>query len=355
MPVISSRKRAGFALAAIAILLVMTLPADAQNSLGLGRPEQIIRPEGYFAPVLLWIQAQQQAFYQAMTDALKSIRSGGGGAWLLAGLSFAYGVLHAAGPGHGKAVISSYMLANEVQLKRGIVLSFGSALLQALTAIAMIGALTLVLRGLGYRSADMTRYLEIASYAAITLLGAWLLWRKLTGGGHGHEHGHSHGHTHSHEHEHHHHGHEHHDHGHGHHGHEDHGHHHLNAGEAACPDCGHMHAPDPALLEGKIGLREAWSAVLAVGLRPCSGALIVLTFAFLNGLYAAGIASVFAMAAGTGITVAALASLAVGAKSLALRLSGADRASERVHRIIEITGAGLVFLLGATLLAASLY
>ena len=108
------------------------------------------------------------------------------------------------------------------------------------------------------------------------------------------------------------------------------------------------------MLKGNMGIREAWTAVLAVGLRPCTGALIVLTFAFLNGLYLAGIGAVFAMAAGTGITVAILASMAVGAKNLALRLAGANEASAVVHRGIEIAGAAVVFLLGLTLLLASL-
>ena len=58
--------------------------------------------------------------------------------WLLIGLSFAYGIFHAAGPGHGKAVISSYMVANEVALKRGILLSFVSALMQGLTAVVVM-------------------------------------------------------------------------------------------------------------------------------------------------------------------------------------------------------------------------
>ena len=60
------------------------------------------------------------------------MRTDGSKMWLLVGLSFAYGIFHAAGPGHGKAVISSYMLANEVALRRGILLSFVSAFLQAL-------------------------------------------------------------------------------------------------------------------------------------------------------------------------------------------------------------------------------
>ncbi|MCB1459628.1 MAG: delayed-early response protein/equilibrative nucleoside transporter, partial [Nitratireductor sp.] len=171
-------------------------------------------------------------------------------------------------------------------------------------------------------------------------------WRKVFARGHSHD---AHLHAPSNDH----------NHAHGHHGHDPahpHGHHHHHHGEGeVCSDCGHLHAPDPAQLQGKFGLRQAWSAIVAVGLRPCSGAIIVLTFAFLNGLYAAGILSTLAMALGTGITVATLAALAVGAKDIAIRIGGAAERSATIHRIIEIGGALLVFLLGLTLLSASLY
>ena len=316
---------AGLALCVAVLLLLIAEAAQAQNSLGIGRPEQAIRPEGPFAGILFWIQQQQQAFYKLLTGELQAMRGSATHLWTLVGLSFAYGIFHAAGPGHGKAVISSYMLANEVAARRGIVLSFASAFLQAVTAIAIISVLLFFLRGAGLRQGDLTRWLEIASYAGVTLLGAWLLYAKITGRGHSHHdyHGsHEHGHVHDHEHAH---------------------------------DDDHLHAPDPKQLRGDFGLKEAWSAIIAVGLRPCTGAIIVLTFAFLNGLYFAGIASTFAMALGTGMTVASLAAIAVWAKDLAIYVSGASGSAARVHRGIEIGGAALVFLLGLTLLSASLY
>jgi ABC-type nickel/cobalt efflux system permease component RcnA len=87
--------------------------------------------------------------------------------------------------------------------------------------------------------------------------------------------------------------------------------------------------------------KTAWSAVAAVGLRPCSGALIVLSFAFLNGLWAGGVLSV-------------LATIAVTAKNWAVAIAGDGRAGNRVHATIEIAGAAMVFLLGLALLGASL-
>jgi ABC-type nickel/cobalt efflux system permease component RcnA len=315
--------------------------AHAQSSLGIGVNEAVTPSSGLLGGLMNWINVQQQGFYRSLTGAMKAMRDEGSGAWMIVALSFAYGIFHAAGPGHGKAVISSYMLANEVALRRGIVLSFISAFLQAATAIVVILLAFLVLRGTAVSMTDATRFLETASYALIALFGAWLLWSKaaprlrgmmgaapahsLSAAQAGHRHDEYCGHG-------------------------------AAAGSGfVCESCGHSHAPDPALLSGdRFDWRTAWTAVAAVGLRPCSGALIVLTFALLNGLWAAGILSVLAMALGTAITVSALAALAVTAKNRAVALAGDGRAGNRVHAVIEIGGAGLVLVLGLVLLTASL-
>ena len=102
------------------------------------------------------------------------------------------------------------------------------------------------------------------------------------------------------------------------------------------------------------GLRDTLAVIVSVGLRPCTGALIVLTFAFLNGLWLAGLVSVFAMALGTAITVSALATLAVTAKNVALRISGASALSGPVAQGIEIAGAVVIILMGLALLGGAL-
>jgi nickel/cobalt exporter len=313
--------------------------AHAQSPLGIGTAEPGFRTTGVFGGLFAWINAQQQGFYRLITGALKEMRDNPWAASTLVGLSFGYGVFHAAGPGHGKAVISSYMLANEVELKRGVLLSFLSSLLQGLVAILLVGAAYLLLRGTAISMTRATHALEVASYALIAAFGAWLLFRKLRGpkrrpaalgAAVATEHDHVHVHDH-------------------------HAHHHDHAHGEVCSTCGHAHAPDPVLLKGdRFALREAWSAIVAVGLRPCSGALIVLTFALLNGLYLGGILSVLAMSIGTAITVSILATLAVTAKGVALRFAGDGSAGVRVGNAIEIAGAALVLLLGLLLLGASL-
>lgn len=283
----------------------------------------------------------QSDFYQKLVGALRAFRSNPNAAWLLIGLSFAYGVFHAAGPGHGKAIISSYVVANNETLKKGVVLSFVSAFAQAVTAILLVGVAAVIFNLTSIAIQDTARWFEIGSYVLITGLGAWLLWQKAlrplvvparSGLAHAHAHGH---------------------HGHDHHDHHDHDHH---IGEdGVCSTCGHAHAPTPDMLQGDISIGRAASIVLAVGLRPCSGALVVLVFALSQGMIAAGIASTLAMAVGTGITVSLLAGLAVGAKDFAVKLSGEGSVfAERVHKTIEIGGALLVFGLGATLLIAAL-
>ncbi|TPM09040.1 nickel/cobalt transporter [Mesorhizobium sp. B2-3-11] len=359
--------------------------AHAQSSLGIGVNDGMAPTTGPFAHILMWINLRQQEFYRALATAMKAMRQDNSKLWVLIGLSFAYGIFHAAGPGHGKAVISSYMVANEVALKRGILLSFVSALLQGLTAILVMLLAYFVLRGTTISMTDAAWFMEIMSFALVTLFGAWLLWRKLgpsvlrlfgkgpayslsaahaghSHAGHSHVGGHSHGaHDHAaHAQSHALHAHDDRDHAHGHsHDHHDHGAHdhahHDHADGEVCETCGHSHAPDPAMLSGdRFDWRTAWSAVAAVGIRPCSGALIVLSFALLNGLWLGGLLSVLAMSIGTAITVSALATLAVTAKNWAVYFAGGGRMGNRIHSIVEIGGAAFVFLFGLLLLSASL-
>ncbi|ESX72403.1 nickel/cobalt transporter [Mesorhizobium sp. M0027] len=379
-PVTKPSLRLALGLLAAAFVMTHFLgSAHAQSSLGIGTNDGMApTATGPFAHILMWINLRQQEFYHALAGAMKAMRQDGSKMWLLIGLSFAYGIFHAAGPGHGKAVISSYMVANEVALRRGIMLSFVSALLQALTAIVVMLLAYFVLRGTAISMTDAAWFLEIMSYVFVTLFGAWLLWRKagpailrlfganpgysLSAAHAGHSHaGHSHSahahaaHSHAlHAHDDHDHAHDHHDHGAHDHAHAAHDHHSHAAGEV-CETCGHSHAPDPALLSGdRFDWRTAWSAVAAVGIRPCSGALIVLSFALLNGLWFGGILSVLAMALGTAITVSALATLAVTAKNWAVYFAGDGRMGNRIHSFVEIGGAAFVFLFGLLLLSASL-
>lgn len=358
--------------AVLALALSAAAAHAAPSPFGVGLPEQSLSSGGILSGFFAWVSAQQTAFYGALTSSLKQMKADGSAGWWLMGLSFLYGVFHAAGPGHGKAVISSYVLANGETLRRGIVISFASALAQAVTAVMVIGLASIVLRMTSIAITETTRWLEIGSYAAVAGLGLYLVWRKIVRPlltprkvvalgaqavvacdhhdhhshhtherthGHAHEVRHAHAHTHTHDHGH--------DHGHGH------GHDHDHAAGEVCASCGHLHAPPPQMLAGDFSLSRAWTVILAVGLRPCTGALVVLVFAISQGLAWAGVAATFAMAIGTGLTVSALATIAVLAKDAAMRTVG-GRGAARLHAAIEGFGALVVLALGSTLLIAAL-
>lgn len=310
----------------------------AQNPFGAPKSAQAAEPE--VSGLIGWLLAKQSEFYRQMSSTIRAAKSDGSAVWTLLFISFAYGIFHAAGPGHGKAVIASYLVANRETARRGIALSFASALMQSLVAILIVGISAWILNATAKTMCKAEGAIEIASYGLIALFGLRLVWVKgrtfiralqaaqpvpaIAGLPHDH---HDHGHHHSHAHDH-------------------HGHDHVHD-----EHCGHSHGPTPSELAGPGGWRRGFAAILTVGIRPCSGAILVLVFALAQGLFWAGIAATFLMGLGTAITVATIAVIAVSAKDIAFRLSGArDGGGALFMRGIEFGAAALVLLFGAGLL-----
>jgi nickel/cobalt transporter (NicO) family protein len=357
-------------LVVVAVILLVAGAVDVILAQGgpFGGPRPQSAPPPAAGGVLGWVFAKQAEFYRALSGAIRAAKADGSAAWTLFGISFLYGVFHAAGPGHGKAVISSYLVANEETWRRGVVLSFASALLQALVAVAIVGIAAALLNATAATMKRTVDVIEIVSYALIILIGLRLLWVKgraffttlrtlhrpaavgaaVTPAHHHHDHAHDH-HDHAGRHDHHQHDHDHahhqHDHsGHGH-AHHDHDHHeHASA-------WGHAHAPEPQELAGPGGWQRGLSAIVAVGLRPCSGAILVLVFSLAQGLFWAGVVSTFIMGLGTAITVAAIATIAVGAKAWAGHLASTRSGYGMLAmRGIEVGAAAVIVAFGALLL-----
>ncbi|MFG1299266.1 nickel/cobalt transporter [Xanthobacter sp. V3C-3] len=310
---------------ALAMLLTLVLYPDIAFAQGFGPPGgQKATPFGLggAAPaptgITGYILARQAEFYRALVQAVRASKQDGNATFLLAGLSFAYGVFHAAGPGHGKAVISSYLLADGGTLRRGAVLALASGMVQAVVAIVFVGVLALVLNATAVSMARAMNVIEIAAYGGIGLFGLYLAivkGRTLVAAARG-ESGHVHG--------------------------DDCG-------------CGDTHAPDPALLNGRGGWRRAAVAVVSAGARPCSGAILVLTFALSQGVFASGVASAFAMGLGTALMVTLIAGVAVYGKRLAVRLASRDDRRARIFGLgIELGAALLVMAFGFALLTGYL-
>ena len=293
----------------------------------LGLPEAAASAWGRLA---VEIQAVQRDLHRQLAEAMNAVQAeGAAAAWTLISLSFLYGVFHAAGPGHGKVVISTYLLTQESELRRGLLLSFAASLCQGATAIlavaATAGLLSLSLR----QTQGAANHLEMVSYALIALLGAALmatrarrLLRRQPAVHHDHDH---------------------------HHGHDHHGQDH--------DSCGHDHGPDRAALEQPLSWRSFAGMVLSIGIRPCSGAILVLLVAYSLDLRWAGMAAVLAMSLGTALTVALLATLSVYARKTSLRLvemlPGSRRGLARAIDLVALAGGAVILLLGLLLLQAA--
>ena len=270
----------GSAVCLLAWLFAPPVALPVKAPFGLGSREALPQPGGIGAVLL----AYQSSFVIGLQHALEAVKHDAWAFWSLLGVGFAYGVFHAAGPGHGKAVISAYIVANEKALKTGFLLSLCASLLQALTAIAIVTVLSFIFRATAARMNTVTQGVELFSFALIAVLGLAMTWRKAGAFMA------------------------------------------LIRAKAGLPfvgdGCGHVHMPGPDEFSRLTHWREFAGVVVSAGTRPCSGALVILVFALSQGVYAAGIAATFAIAVGTAITTGAIAALAVFAKMLALKLAG---------------------------------
>jgi nickel/cobalt transporter (NicO) family protein len=323
-------------LRAIIVLLWLMLaaaPVAAQDPFAAPPAAQQTQPQAQSPPtwtqsIVAYVQDWQSQLYRQVATTLRALKHDGalGPLFALLGIAFMYGVLHAAGPGHGKAVIAAYLAADDSAFSRGIVLSFLSSAAQAFTAIVGVGILALVV---GMIARDVTAIaftLERISYVMIAGIGLYLIWRGARGwlgfGGAGHAHGHHH-----------------HNHGHGHvHG----------------PDCKHGdHSDHLALPTSKplLGnLRETAAVIVSIGIRPCQGSVFILLLALALGVFWAGVLAALAVALGTALTVSAIAVLTVTARKTAnVLLTSKPVWLEIGGRVVAILAGAFIMWIGLAL------
>jgi nickel/cobalt exporter len=333
------------AIGAIAILLVVLfgaaigewmttqLPPVSRNPFSVGISEGGAASNG-IAAMILNIQAR---FSEAMTKSLSLIKQGESGLISFIAIGFAYGIFHAAGPGHGKAVIAAYAFSREKAIGRTIAMASAAAALQSFVAIALVTILSLLIRVTAPTMRNATQLIELISFLAISMVGLVLLWQKAAHlavtldakrehAGHMHIHAHD---AHSHDH---HHG------GHTHHHHDHHG---------------HTHAP---IAPANADWKDMVSAIVAAGIRPCSGSILILIFALSQNLFTIGILAAIAIGIGTAITTSGLAVFAILAKAAAVRIARhhSDDRAQFVVNALEVLAASFVFVLGLSLIIASL-
>lgn len=293
--------------------------------------------DGGAQTVALQVVAWQRDLHRALTLAITELAGAPSmAAWVtLLGISFGYGVFHAAGPGHGKAILTTYLLSQGGALRRALMLSCAASLLQALVAISLVAVL---IHGLGWltrQALGSVVWVELASFAMVTLLGLWLCWRAVrqlrsTAASttrqdalynyHGHDHHHA-------------------------------NHRHVHHHDTHC-DCAGSHHVDP---QQAADWRTGLATVVAIGMRPCSGGVLLLGVASLLGQFWVGVSAVLVMALGTALAVSALALASVMARGWAERRLArqSQRTGQRLLGWAALAGGAAIVLLGVSLLMAS--
>jgi len=295
----------------------------------------IIVWQGGFQSVSYQLLGWQRDLHRSLTLAITEwSRTPAMATWVsLLSISFAYGVFHAAGPGHGKAVLATYLATHGGAVKRALGLSFAASLLQGITAILLVVVLVYGLGWITRQAMGSVVWVEQASFLLVAALGVWLCWRAVKqlrrayqperavhfpspGDEHnpGHEHSQDHDHSHC---------------------------------------CGGAHHIEP---QQALDWRTAIMTVGAIGMRPCSGAVLMLGASSLLGQLEVGIASVLAMSLGTGITVSVLALASILARGWAQqRLSKQQHSQRSVQKAtgwVALAGGALIVMLGVSLSVA---
>ncbi len=272
---------------------------------------------------ITFIQDSQRLYHDTIVNDLETIKSSGSLITTLGlmGVGFLYGIFHAIGPGHGKVIVSSYMLANESSLKRGLWVVALSSLMQAIVAITLVVSFFYLLNLARSEIERTTNMLEIASYGLVIVLGFSLVWRGvkefLNVKPYTHHHSHHH---------------DHHD---------------------GC--CNHQHIPDAKQLAATYDMRALSLMIASIGMRPCTGAVLLLFFACIMGAVWAGILATFAMAVGTALTTGLLAIITVKSKNMALTFfKTTDKGMKLAHAVLSVCGGAIVIILSASFLVATL-
>ena len=239
--------------------------------------------------------------------------------------SLAYGVLHALGPGHGKVVISTFLATHPAKLKTSMKLTLLAALLQGGVAIGLVTVMLVVLQTSSRQMHLGSYWLEKGSYLLVMALGVWVGWRALRtllpllrpASAKIQIHAIR-----------------------PHHQHDEH-----------C-GCGHAHLPSAEQMDRAVSGKTQALVVFSMGMRPCSGAIMMLLFSKVIGVYAWGVASAVAMAIGTAVTVSAMGLLVQRSRRLAEKLGANSAMSHGAKIIMPALGlaGGILLVLAGWLL-----
>ncbi|MFT6139238.1 MAG: nickel/cobalt exporter [Psychromonas sp.] len=233
-------------------------------------------------------------------------------------LSILYGALHSLGPGHGKLIVTTFLATHPSKVKHSLVLTIVSALMQALVAILLVSILVFMfnnsMRDVNAKAVQLISF----SFLIMTILGAIIIIRtlkKLVTNFRSKQQEHEHNH-------------------HDHHG--------------NC--CGHKHFASAEEINNATTWQAYAGIIISIGIRPCTGAIMVLLFANAIDIYWLGTVSAFMMAIGTAITTSTIALLTIsGKKMINGYLKHNEHQSSNSNTLLQFFGGLFLFLLGLLL------
>lgn len=238
----------------------------------------------------------------SMTRALKDSRSLGG-LLLVAAFALAYGIFHAAGPGHGKTIVSSFFLANEAKVRHSFIIGYLVAIVHALSALTVVLVLYYIIRGIFATGVEQANhYIQLVTFGVITAIGGVMLVQRAVG--HGHHHGHS-------------------------------------------------HAMEPGK---ELTMRNLLGIAVPAGVIPCPGAVAVVLFALSLHMLAVSVLAVSSISIGMGTTISATGAVVILVKRGAIRAitAGHEKRDSVIRKVVEIGGAAILFLFGLVFFLAQL-
>ena len=279
----------------------------------------------YWSQILLQSVLWQKDLHRQMTQLLQQVSEQPHKAGLsLVIFSLLYGVLHALGPGHGKVVIATFLATHPSHVRTSIRLTLLASLLQGSVAIVLVTVMLVLLKTSSRQLHLSSFWLEKGSYLLVIGLGVMIgyralraLWRALrprqTLAFRAFRPQHQH--------------------------------------DEQC-GCGHAHLPTAQQMSGNVSGRTQLLVVVSMGLRPCSGAIMMLLFAKVIGVYGWGILSAAVMAAGTALTISAIGLLVQQARSVAQRLAqpgAAPGITRLLMPVLALTGSLILIVAGIAL------
>lgn len=264
-------------------------------------PSPAAAPVSVPTPRLQLLIDAQRAIRAVLAEAVERSGSGGTAVLALLGLAFAYGLLHALGPGHRKMALAAYFVARPAAPLRGVTAGASVALLHAAAALIVIyGLYYLFKRTVTTAFSSISSILELASYIAITLLGLILLFLALRG----------------------------------------------------CVRSGKAATAGGSGGKQKNEKQTLTAIILGSGVVPCPGTALILIFCLSQNLPWIGALAALAMSLGMAVVTISVSLAAIyGKRGLLAALPRDSRLSKVLHRVLEIGGAVLIVTFGLFMLS----